>query len=130
MNQSIELHDSELSAISCTDNAVVLILTPAYVHRSGGHPGRDRGTGWSQTASLSIFDAEIASTYHLPASICEGVLRIGGDLYENMIPAEGTFEALIDFRIILSTGQSLAINGRRLVIALHGSPLYVEDFKG
>ena len=133
MNQVIELHDSNLVSIQSTGDSVVLTFAPAYIHRSAGRPGIDPGTGWSQTATLTIKGALAFPSVTLPAEVSDGWLRVGDEIYRNGIPAAGTFDTAIEFSAVLFARDfpgrnSLTIRGRHLVIALEGKPVYVEKF--
>lgn len=133
MNEAIELHDSELVAVSSSEDSIILSLSPAYIHRSSGRPGIDAGTGWTQAATLTIIGSSAFSPVTLPATISQGRLRIGSDLYRNVIPAAGTFESPIEFSAVVFASDftirgDITIRGSGLTIALQGEPSYVEDF--
>jgi hypothetical protein len=128
MNEAIELHDSVLATTSNIGEKVVLWLRPGYVHRSPGCAGKDAGSGWHQAATITVFDGSISSDVLLPATISDGSLRIGRQLYDNLIPARGTFEDTIELWLGLSAGESLTVRGARLVVALQGEPVYIEEF--
>ncbi len=51
MNSAIEIHDSTLQRIDIHGDALA-VTVDAYIHRSPGRPGVDRGTGWSQLVQL------------------------------------------------------------------------------
>jgi hypothetical protein len=57
MNQAIELHDSELSAVVVHEDSVEVLLQSAYIRRSAGDPGKDADTGWLQSATLTFSGA-------------------------------------------------------------------------
>ena len=128
MNEAIELHDSELVAVSFSDGEAVVSFS-AYIHRSTGTPGVDAGSGWSQPATLAIASASMSSVVELPLSVADGSLRIGDALHDNCIPSNGTFDGPIELHLHFHLSESLTIRGERLTIALHGEPSYVEDFK-
>ncbi len=129
MNEGIELHDSELAAVTCSDGEAVVLLSPAYIHRSVGTPCVDAGSGWLQQATLTISSASLSSTpTALPATISEGSLRIASAEHSNVIPANRTFAGAIEFFLVLSTGEAVAIRGQRISIQLHGESSFVENF--
>jgi hypothetical protein len=130
VNEGIELHDSELSAVSFRDGSAVVSLSPAYVHRSSGVPGTDVGSGWSQPATLTFTGTSpVPIPTELPAWVSEGLLRIGDTVHNNLIPSSGSFEGAVEFSIALVTGEALIIRGQRISIQLHGEPSYIEEFK-
>ncbi|MDR3404692.1 MAG: hypothetical protein P4L99_19470 [Chthoniobacter sp.] len=126
--KAIELHDSELAAISCVNGATMFSLSPAYVHRSSGRAGRDTGLGWWQEGTLTIAGASISAAIQLPATISDGSLRIAGELHDNCIPAAGTFDGPIELQLLFDTSEKLMIRGERLTVELRGEPSGLEDF--
>ena len=133
MNQEIELHDSELAAISSLGDQIILSFEPAYIHRSLGRPGIDPGTGWTQDVTLTIRGVSAFSQVVLPATVSSGWLRIGDKLYENAMPAAGTFESPIEFSAVVfaqdfTVRSDINIRGSSLTVVLNGEPHYVEEF--
>jgi hypothetical protein len=66
VNSIVEIHDSELAGTTLIGRDLALRLEPAYVHRSAGRPGIDRGSGWLQDIDLVISEANVES---LPAEL-------------------------------------------------------------
>jgi hypothetical protein len=131
MNEAIELHDSELAAMTLTDETVVLSFHPAYVHRSAGRPGFDPGSGWSQDATITILGAGTEAFPNLlPAVVSAGFLRVASHIYENVIPAPANFAAAVVFNLALVNGESITVSGRHITIVLSGSACYIEEFEG
>ena len=129
MNEGIELHDSELAAVSFSGGEAVVSLSRAYIHRTTGQPGVDSGSGWLQPATLTLGRALLVSQpTELPATVSDGFLRIGSELHANVIPASGTFEGAIELSIVLSTAEVLTIRAQRISIQLHAEPSFVESF--
>lgn len=129
MNENIELHDSDLAAVSTRDGEIVVTLAPAYIHRSAGLPGIEGGSGWLQPAALSFGEAVLVDLpAKLPATISEGVLRIGGAVHSNLIPGAGEFRDPIELALVLTTGETLTIEAHRLRIDLHGVASFVENY--
>jgi hypothetical protein len=129
LNETIELHDSIVGAVSQSESVVVLSLSPFYVHRSPGRPDTDGSTVWLQDGTLTIMAASVSATIELPATISDGSLRIGEELHSNSIPAAGTFAGPIELQLLFDTAETLAIRGERITIALHGEASYLEDFE-
>jgi hypothetical protein len=89
----------------------------------------DAGSGWSQPATLTFRGASpVTKPALLPATISEGSLRIGSATHDNVIPAGGSFEGVIEFSVLLSTGETLTIRGQCVHIELHDEPSFVESF--
>ena len=128
MRSALELHDSRVSAIELADGVAAIYFSHAYIHKSKGSPGRDRGTGWSQEARLVL--SEVGSTGplpSLPSAIDEGYLEVGGIRHE-MIPLP--FQRKVDARLYLvfADGTQVEIIGSKPFIELLGTPIYLEDF--
>ncbi len=128
MNEGIELHDSELAAVSFSGGEAVVSFSHAYVHRSAGTPGVDAGSGWSQPATLTVGGVSpFPLPALLPATVSDGFLLIGSTRHNNVIPASGTFQGAIELSIVLATAEALTFRGRRISIQLLGEPSFVED---
>lgn len=129
MKECIELHDSDLVAVTCTAGDAVVSLSPACIHRHVGKPGVNPSSGRLQPATLTISSASITSTpTALPASIWDGFLRIASALYDDAIPASGIFAGAVELSLTLTTGERLILRGQRISIQLHGEPSLVDDF--
>ena len=121
------LHDS---TVSRHEDEVVLLFSAVYLHRSSGRPGVDAGAGWWQPATLTLSGVSaVTKPAELPASLADGVLRIGSEIHQNIIPADGTFEGAIELSLVLVTGETWAIRGERLRIRRHGMPSSIESFR-
>jgi hypothetical protein len=129
VNEAIELHDSELAAVSFRDGCAIVSFRPAYIHHSQGVPGSDPGSGWLQNATLTFSDASPApSPSQLPATVSDGSLRIGDALHTNVIPASGAFDGAIELSITLSTAETFAIRAQHLTIQLQGERRFIDNF--
>ena len=130
MNEAIELHDSELGAVTLTDDTAILSLRPANLHRSAGRPGSDAGSGWSQDATITILGVTHADVLSnpMPITISDGFLRIESHVYENIIPAPANFAAAIELRLVPSNCDAITIRGGHIKIELSGPATYIEKF--
>ena len=123
MNEAIELHASELAAITWRGDQAVISLSPAYIHRSAGTPGASPGFGCWQSATLIIGGASLVSKpARFPAAISNRSLCLGTRLYDNIIPACGTFEDATELSLVLVTGEVFVIRGKQFAIRLHEDP--------
>jgi hypothetical protein len=134
MNQSIELHDSELAVVWFDYGAAILIFSHAYVHRSAGEPGVDVGSGWSQRAELVIEEAtQIDLPRAWPCKIYEGVLELNGVVYRNeiIVPLAEKGSVRLKLEIADHDGKfsSLEILGKGAHLTLLGEAHFVEQFK-
>lgn len=132
MNELIELHDSELGAVSARGEEIVVTFAPAYLHRSNGRPGIDAGSGWGQPATLSFGEATLVAQpapANLPANVSEGELRVDRERYSNLIPTSGEWEGEIEFSLVLVTAEKLVLRARRLRIQLHGEASFIEHYE-
>src|SRR4051812_46747470 len=85
-NAAIELHDSDLIALSHEPAGLILDLR-AYVHRSHGIPGIDPGTGWLQPAAIILANGRLSgSKPGLPCTIAGGEIEAGSHSFGNLVP--------------------------------------------
>jgi len=130
MNNAIEIHDSEVDAITNVDGSAVLYSSSVYIHKSLGKPGVDAGTGWVQKARLTIPDATIKRTFeHFPAELLGGYLRLGESTFGNLIPIPLHFNGDTELRLESWNDQVILISGRGAELELIDEPTYVEDFR-
>ena len=123
----MELHDSRVNAIELADGAAIVYFSHAYVHKSKGTPGRDRGTGWSQEARLVLSEAATSERLPpLPNTISEGFLEIGGIKHEIIpLPFKRKVGGALYLRFV--DGAEVEIVGDRPFVELVGTPIYLED---
>lgn len=128
MNESIELHDSELVSLSEAAGSVVVGLS-AYIHRTEAEPGVDWGTGWVGSVIIS-FDTACLTTVpsKLPATIGEGSLQTRIGNFSNVIPLPMEACGGVELSVALCNGESLIIRGEATRIHLDGVPVFVERF--
>ena len=129
MNEMIELHDSKLVAVSWADGVVVVMLSPACVHRSEGRPGVDAGTVWRQSAMFTMTDAVVSAHGVLPVTVRGGSLQIGTEEHQNIIPAAGVFSASVKLKLDLNDRDHLMVTAGQLLITLTGEAEYLEKFE-
>lgn len=100
----------------------------AYIHKSAGTPGRDRGTGWSQEAVLILSEVETFGPMPpLPNTISEGFLEVGG-IKHQLIPLPFRRKVGARLCLVFVDGTELEIIGNRPFIELRGAPIYLEEF--
>lgn len=127
MRSGLELHDSRVSQIEVTDGVATVYFSHAYIHKSQGTPGRDRGTGWSQEAQLVLSGVEGPGPMpSLPNTISEGFLEVGGIRHE-IIPLPFKRKVGARLYLVFADGSDMAIVGERPFIELGGRPIYLED---
>lgn len=130
MNALIELHDSTVSEIAELDDAVIVHFLPAYLHKSGGRPGFDAGTGWLQDARLIFSDATVSGCApDLPSDVMNGELIVGAERHANEIPAPLSATALTELRLDFDALHTVTVAGHGVRLELLGEPRYVEEFK-
>lgn len=128
LSSGLELHDSRVSQIELFDGVATIYFSHAYIHKSKGTPGRDRGTGWSREARLVLSDVRAPErSPSLPNTISEGFLEVGGIRHEIILLP---FKRKVGARLYLVfvDGPDLEIIGDRPFIELLGTPIYLEDF--
>jgi hypothetical protein len=124
----LELHDSRVSHIELADGLATIHFSHAYIHKSAGTPGRDRGTGWSQEARL-ILSAAVASgpLPTLPNTISEGFLKVGGIRHE-LIPLPFRRKVQAKLNLVFVDDFRIEVIGERPYVELLGTAIYLEDF--
>jgi hypothetical protein len=129
---AIELHDSDLKYLKLSGGSLEIALAPAYIHKSDGIPGSDRGTGWVQDALILVEDAESSvESFETPCELGGGTLKIGTDVYDNLIPLplDRTAAVLLTLDSMWND-HHISIRGSSVKISLVGEPKYVEVFPG
>jgi hypothetical protein len=126
MNRGIELHDTRIERIERRADSIVLWLS-AYVHETGGRPGVDPGTGWSQPARLVIENGEYVRPFTSQFLwVLDGRIAVGDRLFDNRIPLP--FDEHGETRVFLSGEEGeLMISGTRVYVETIGPALYVEE---
>ena len=100
----------------------------AYIHKSKGSPGRDPGTTWSQEARLVLSEVDVTGPLpSLPNAIDEGFLEVGAIRHE-LIPLPFVRKVDATLYLVFADGAQLEIIGKRPVVELLGTPVFLEDF--
>jgi len=110
------------------DGVAAIYFSHAYIHKSKGTPGRDRGTGWSQEARLLL--SEVHAPEHwppLPNTISEGFLEVGGIRHE-VIPLPFRRKVSAELHLVFVDGAEMELIGTKPLVELLGTPIYLEDF--
>lgn len=131
VNSIIELHDSSVGGIDSIRGSCVIRFRPAYIHRSAGRPGFDRGTGWVQDVDIVLENVSTRVGFsEFPCRLSDGSCLIDGVVYENEIPFP--VDAFGDIRVSFEnqSGQKLGINASRITLNPVGNATYVEEFPG
>lgn len=128
MRSGLELHDSRVSQLEVSDGVATVHFSHAYIHKSAGTPGRDRGTGWSQEGRLVLSEVEaLGSMPYLPNTISEGFLEVGG-IRHQVIPLPFRRKVGARLSLVFVDGTELEIVGSKPFVELRGAPIYLEDF--
>ena len=121
------MQDSRVSQIDLSDGSAAIYFSHAYIHKSTGTPGRDRGTGWSQEARLVLAEAMASGPLPvLPNTISEGFLEIGGIRHE-LIPLPFRRKVGARLNLVFVDGFQMELMGKRPYIELLGAAIYLED---
>ncbi len=132
LNSGIELHDSEIAAITQRAGDVVIHFCAAYIHKSEGSPGWDAGSGWIQAAELMFREAVLpVVTTELPADIGNGELSLGEQTLSNWVPIPLDYVGQAGLTFMFgSTGEQFRVEGSGVTLQLLGVAEYVEEFSG
>jgi hypothetical protein len=127
LKSGLELHDSRISSVNVFDGVATIHFSHAYVHKSAGTPGKDRGTGWSQEAQLILSEVtDLESIPRTPNTISDGHLEVGG-IKHQLIPLPFKRKVGAILRITFVDGTEFEIVGQKPFIELLGPPTYLED---
>lgn len=125
-NAAIELYDADVEAI-VADSASITIRLKAFVHRSAGTPGIDSGTGWMQTAFITIHAGKcLGVAPELPCMIDDGDLTIVPTTYHHLIPCPLTSAEIAAMDLVFTSGHRLRITGVGVTIGFSGDPEFVD----
>jgi hypothetical protein len=117
-----------VSQIELADGIASVHFSHAYIHKSAGTPGRDRGTGWSQEARLILSGVKsIGSMPPVPNMISEGFLEVGG-IKHQLIPLPFRRKVGARLSLVFVDGTELEIVGNKPFIELCGAPIHLEEF--
>jgi len=129
-NTALELHDSTVFAIQQQNGTVAVHFCSAYLHRPGGRPGIDPGSGWLQEARLVFENASVTGNLPvLPCDILDGVITVDGNEHENTLPVPFEITTPVELRITFDEIHSAIITGKGGRLELLGEPRYIEDFR-
>jgi hypothetical protein len=129
-NVAIELHDSDLVRLEGRDGKLVVVLA-AYVHRSSGEPGRDPGTGWSETAHVHVGQGIVLEhSGTLPMRLDDGSVETAFENLQNAIPVDRCYPGPVRLTLYGFQGRKIVIAGDSLEARLKGDSVYVEPFPG
>ena len=131
MNRMVELHDSTLAGITPDGPDLILSLAPAYVHRSAGRPGIDRGSGWLQDIDLVISGAVVESLpTEFPVNLSDGSFSVGEVRFDNAIPLPLAVTGAVSLVAVTFGGELLAVHGTGARAVMRGELGYLEEFPG
>lgn len=117
---SIELHDSQLVALTEEGDQRVIKLSPAYVHQ--------HGKGWLQDAEITIGSAEFEGIApELPVRLADGTLKTPGGHYQNLLVLPLKWNGSVLLELEFSSGNVIRIKGASVSVELPGTPTYLED---
>ena len=129
-SQEIEWHDSEICG-ACHVAGELHVLICAYVHKSGGKPGVDPGTGWWQAVLLTVTtDDPGQESLDELVEIAGGCVKTQSATIEHMIPLPWMSQASTTVTLQLKDGRTWQVSGKSASISVIGGPEYVEAFSG
>ena len=131
MNSVIELHDSEVGAISEVEGFVVVDFTPAYIHQSAGRPGYDPGQGVVQQARLFLKRGMVQGQRPvLPSTLRDGHIYLCGERHINSIPIPLEMTGEVELRLEFNDIEEVVITARGARLELIGKAREVDEFPG
>lgn len=130
MATALEFHDSVLTALYWREDLLTAELD-AYLHRSTGRPGIDRGTGWQGLVRLSLAAGEVeGKADDLPLDLWDGGVEVGGKKFANVLPIPSAFATPARVTLVCTSGLKIVLTGTRLDAVLVGEAAYVDEFPG
>ena len=130
LNSALEFHDSNIHAIRQQGNDVAVLFSEAYIHKSRGRPGLDKGSGWVQAAQLTIMNSSAPSEF--PADFSEWLstarLQVDDQVFNNMVPIPFTATGETELEIVFGSGETVMIRGSGVALIQLGEARYVEEF--
>ncbi len=127
MRSGLELHDSRVSHIELLNGDAMIYFSHAYIHKSNGTPGRDRGTGWSQEARLVLSEVRCdLAIPKVPNTIAEGTLEVGGIKHE-IIPLPFKRRVPATLWMVFINGEKFELAAQRSFVELLSAPIYLEE---
>jgi hypothetical protein len=131
MNCSLEFHDSRVASVQSSGDQVTIIFDAAYLHRSDGEPGSDKGTGWVQAGSLEFSSASLSDSPDIGEGwIVDGSLRVDGGDELHLIPVPFNVVGNVAATLSFNNGYVLQLQGTSSRLTLIGDARFVEDFPG
>lgn len=129
MNCGLEFHDSRVASVHSSDGVVTITFEAAYLHRSNGEPGIDKGTGWLQAGSLAFGSAGLPGIPDIgEGRIVDGSLRVDAADELHLIPVPFDVVGSIAATFTFNNGYVLHLQGKSSRLTLSGDASFVEDF--
>ena len=89
--------------------------------------GKWIGTGCVQDATITIEHAIAPKKMPaVPAEISEGMITIGGTVFDNLVPVPFNMDGPSLLELQLVSGDAFKVSGGALSIELQGEPKFVE----
>jgi len=129
-NKLIELHDSKVEEVRVERNKIIVVFSEAYIHKSLGRPGYDRGSGWTQRIELEFEKASLdGKPLNLPDRIGDGELEVGNKK-DGGVPIPFESKEPVRLSLIFQSGNEIQIFGEKMKLKEIGEAEYVEEFPG
>jgi len=117
---SIELHDSDLSAIIKKGGDIYLFLTPAYIHRDG--------KGWTQNVEIIVHEATMQpKELTFPVTIDDGFMRTKLGPYHNLLNIPFAVDGSVTLKLELMSGEVITIKGNGIGHDFKGEAVFIEN---
>lgn len=118
---SIELHDSDVSAIEKVGSDVRLLFSPAYIHKDG--------KGWAQDLEVVIHQADLdVLDLDLPATLADGSMKSHIGYFRNLIGIPFSMDGEIELELEFMSGDKVSIHGDGVSHEFKSSPVFIEEF--
>jgi len=125
LSQWLELHDSDLVAITNVGNDLVVELR-GYIHAWERRDDRWAGTGSMQSVSIRVLAGKTSWVAPFKAVALSGGTLDVGKVFENLIPIPLVANHSTRLRLSLPAGETVEVAGDGVHVAAHGEAVFVE----
>ncbi len=126
--RNMEWHDSTLSAVDSENGTLVVRLRPAYVHQWKASRGKWIGEGFVQDLDATVPNGKVVgSLSNTGIRISDGELWVSGQTCNELLPLPYRVNEMVELKLVLVSGEELAVRGTGLSLSVVGAPRFVES---
>jgi hypothetical protein len=122
MNSGVELHDLEVTDVTCVGADVRVVFRPAYVHRSDGTPGSDAGWGYLEPVEFIFRGGSCTEIGDCRGPVADGAVSADDRTYSNLVPLPLEVTGAITAHFEFASGGVLTVSAMRFSCSAIGEP--------